>query len=212
MNYTGIGELLVKNGTLTPQQLQSYSIASKEHNQTLHDYLIANNILSQEVLAQTYATYFAIQYIEKINDTMARPELLAKIPLKFLREHSVIPVILDNKITLITSNPFDFQPLDELKLLLGEQAPLAIATKHLISEAIDRYYPIEGTKQMIQELEEEHGLHPNVDLDVINEQDILGMANEAPIIKLVNHILYQAVKRGSSDIHVEPFEKEIRVR
>ena len=84
-------------------------------------------------------------------------------------------------------------------------------TRALIVDAINRYYPLEGTKQMIEELEEEKEME-EVDFGAIQEEDILGMASEAPIIKLVNHILYQAVKRDASDIHIEPQEKELRIR
>ena len=142
---------------------------------------------------------------------MADPELLARIPLKFLREHSILPVQYQKIVTLLTARPSDFQPLDELKLLLGDVAAVAVASRPQIIEAINRYYPLEGTKEMIEELEEETQLE-GVDFGAIEEEDILGMASEAPIIKLVNHILYQAVKRDASDIHIEPFEKEIRVR
>ena len=82
----------------------------------------------------------------------------------------------------------------------------------MIIDGINRYYPLEGTKQMIEELEEERGMPEAMEFEDIEDEDILTMAGEAPIIKLVNHIFVQAVKRGASDIHIEPYEKEVRVR
>jgi len=82
----------------------------------------------------------------------------------------------------------------------------------VIVDTINRFYPLEGAKQMIEELEEEEEMEGALEFEAIEEKDILGMATEAPIIKLVNHILFQAVKRGASDIHLEPFEKEVVVR
>ena len=106
-----------------------------------------------------------------------------------------------------------FQPIDELNLLLGGGLVPAVSTPKAILDAINRYYPLEGTKkQMIEELAEEKTGEENVAFEAIGEKDILSMADEAPIIKLVNHILFQAAKRGASDIHIEPFEKEMVVR
>ncbi len=89
----------------------------------------------------------------------------------------------------------------------------AVATEKMIIDAINRYYPLEGSKQMIAAFEKEEELGPEeVDFGAIEEKDIMAMASEAPIIKLVNNILFQAAKRGASDIHIEPFEKELEVR
>ena len=92
-------------------------------------------------------------------------------------------------------------------------ARYAVATEKAIIDAINRYYPLEGSKQMIAAFEKEEELGPEeVDFGAIEEKDIMAMASEAPIIKLVNNILFQAAKRGASDIHIEPFEKELEVR
>src|SRR5690606_15418155 len=78
---------------------------------------------------------------------------------------------------------------------------------------INRFYPLEGTKQMLEELEEDSKLiEGELDLGSIEDQDVLSMASKTPVVKLVNHILFQAVKRDASDVHVEPYEKEVRVR
>lgn len=205
-------QALIDLKLLTSKQLEEYIKASEGDGRTLDQYLRDNQVLSDDDIARAYAIQFNIEYLQTITERMADPELLGKIPLKFLREHVVMPIIFDQKTSLATSNPADFQPLDELNLLLGGNTITVVSTKNTIVDAINRYYPLEGTKQMIEELEEEKGIEEAMDLGAIKEEDILGMASEAPIIKLVNHILYQAVKRDASDIHIEPFEKEIKVR
>jgi general secretion pathway protein E len=143
---------------------------------------------------------------------MADLTTLAKIPLKFLRDNQVMPIIINEQLTILTSNPLQFQPLDELNLLLGGGAQYAVSTAKTIVDGINRYYPIEGTKQMIEELQEEDKELGDVEFEEIEESDIASMATEAPIIKLVNHILFKAAKSGASDVHIEPFEKELHVR
>lgn len=207
-----LAEVLINLQLLTQKQMEEYLESQDAADMTLEQYIKHHALVKDEDMARAYAAQFDVPLIESISEKMADPDLLSKIPLKFLREHAIIPVMYDGAITLITAHPTDFQPLDELNLLLGGDTQVAIATRAAIIDAINRYYPLEGTKQMIEELEEEQAIEGSMDLGAIAEEDILGAAGEAPIIKLVNHILYQAVKRGASDIHIEPFEKEIRVR
>ena len=170
--------------------------------------------VTEDQLAQALAEKFEAPYVKEIDEKMTDPEVLATIPLKFLREQVVLPTRVEGKpgVVLIAANPFNFQPLDELSALLHTPYELAVAPQSVIVEAINKYYPFENTKEVIQGLEEEKEFSPDLDLSAIDEEDILGMASEAPIIKLVNHILYQGVKQNASDIHIEPFEKELHVR
>lgn len=207
-----LAQILVDKRLFTPIAIEDYQNASNAEHKSLDDYLRAHSLIKDEDLARAYADQFGLPYIESITEKMADLELLSKIPLRFLREHSVIPVTYNDRITIVTANPTDFQPIDELTLLLEGDVRLAVSMRSIIIDAINRYYPLEGTKQMIEELEEEKEIADQLDFGTIQEEDILGMASEAPIIKLVNHIMYQAVKRDASDIHIEPFEKEVRIR
>ncbi len=207
-----LDEILIEQGALNAQQLQEAQTAAQGAGQTLINYLKENKLIAPSALAQAYATFIGVEYVTKITEKMADPALLAKVPLRFLRKNLVIPLIINDKITVVTANPLDYQPIDELTMLLGEEISVAVSTSDMIIDAINRYYPLEGTKQMIEELGEEKGAPEAVDFAEIEDKDIMSMATEAPIIKLVNHILVQAVKRGASDIHIEPFEKEVRVR
>lgn len=207
-----LDEILIEQGALNAGQLQEAQAAAQSAGQTLINYLKENKLIAPSALAQAYATFIGVENVTKITEKMADPGLLAKVPLRFLRKNLVIPLIINDRTTVVTANPLDYQPIDELTMLLGEEISVAVSTSDMIIDAINRYYPLEGTKQMIEELGEEKGAPEAVDYAEIEDKDIMSMATEAPIIKLVNHILVQAVKRGASDIHIEPFEKEVRVR
>lgn len=168
--------------------------------------------MTAEQLAKAYAQYASYEYLDAITEKMVDLELLGKIPLQFLRDNVVIPIKKDGAVTIVTSNPLNFQPLDELTMLLGGEVKYAVAPESVIIAGINRYYPLEGGKQMMEELEEEDKELEEVALEGLEEKDILTMATDAPIIKLVNQIFFQAIKREASDIHIEPFEKELRVR
>lgn len=203
-------QALLDRNTFTKEQLDQFQEYAQQNNLSLENYLIENNLIKEDELVKTLANQYGLILIDTIKENMTDPEILAKIPVKFLRENLIIPIIYNGQLTLATARPNNFEPIDELTLIFGGKVHLVAALKSVIIDAINRYYPLEGTKKMIEELEEEET--PELDLGAIKEEDILGMASEAPIIKLVNHILYQAVKRDASDIHIEPFEKEIHVR
>lgn len=208
-----IGTILVEQKTISAQQLSQYSKEAEIQNKALAQYLEEKKLVKPDELSIAFSKQLSIPYINRITEEMADPELLGKFPFKFLRENIVIPIKYQDKVTIVSSNPNNFQPIDELKILLEDEIQLAVATEATIIEGINRFYPIEGTKKMFEELGEEKELAEEpIELGEIEEKDILAMAQEAPIIKLVNHIIFQAVKRGASDIHIEPFEKEVRVR
>lgn len=213
MAEKSIGDILVDQGVISAQQLEEYKRGSAGQGMSLEAYLVANNLVRDAELARARAHKFGLPFYETISDKMADPEILSKIPLKFLRENVVIPLKgPEEQIIVVLFDPLNYQAADELDLIFGGKTKRAIASKSAIIDAINKFYPLEGAKEMIEELEEDKELSAGVDFGAIKEEDILGMASEAPIIKLVNHILYQAVKRDASDIHMEPFEKELHVR
>lgn len=205
-------ELLLESGLVNTQQIADCQKAIEGTQQRIQDCLIEKKIITPEALAQAYAKYASLEYVAQVTEQMADLTTLARVPMAFLRENVVMPVSIGGQPFILTANPLNFQPVDDLNLLLGGGIRAAVATPKTILDAINKYYPLEGAKQMIEELEEEQEGVPEVELGGIEERDIVAMAAEAPIIKLVNHILYQAVKREASDIHIEPFEKEVSVR
>ncbi|MCK4517835.1 Flp pilus assembly complex ATPase component TadA, partial [Candidatus Babeliales bacterium] len=203
------GEILVDNGIITEEQLESALKEQKSEGTPLEKLLLNKGLVSKNQIAHTLAAQVGIPFIEKITEQMVDPQILGKIPLKFLRQHVVIPIMFEGEKTILTANPHDLQPLDDLSLLMEGDVSCAVSTDTTIINAINKFYPLETSKEMMEELAEGDD---EFELGSIEEKDIMEMANDAPIVKLVNHILFQAVKEGSSDIHIEPFEKELRVR
>ncbi len=204
-----ITDILIDLGFISKEQLQKFLSEEKVKEEFAGQLLVEKGLITKTQLSQALAQLLGLPFVEKITEQMADPQMLGKVPLKFLKQHTVIPIIFEGKKVIVTANPRELQPLDELSLLLGEDIGYAIATEQMINDAINKYYPLESAKEMMGELSEEE---EEFDLGTIEEKDIMEMAYEAPIVKLVNHIIYQAVKEGASDIHIEPFEKELRVR
>ncbi|MFH0898364.1 MAG: type II secretion system ATPase GspE [bacterium] len=207
-----IGEILIDLNVVTDEQLQAGLLEQKTSGKLIGKILIEKGVLSAKDLARALAKQVEVPYIETITEQMADPNLLRKVPLKFLRDHGVIPIMFEGVKAIVTANPRDLQPLDDLALLMEGDVSFAVSTEAVISEAINKYYPLESSREMMEELGAEEGGAEFGIPEGIEDKDIMEMANEAPIVKLVNHILYQAVKENASDIHIEPFEKELRVR
>jgi len=212
MAEKSIGQILVKAGKITQEQLTECLQEQERSGKPLAECIVAKGYCSERDIAQALADYAQLPLVDAITEKMADQTLLGKVSLKYLRDNAVIPVFIDGKVTVLCADPLDFEALDSLNLLLGGDVAYAVAPASLIINSINRYYPLEGTREMIEELESEDKDIESVSFEQIEEKDILSMATEAPIIKLVNHLLFQAVKQGASDIHIEPFEKEIRVR
>lgn len=207
-----VGHVLLEAGLITQEQLDTCEQVVLETGQTVVQCLVDKSVVPSEKIAQVLAKYAGLDYLDQLSEQMVDVTLLGRVPLRFLRENVVMPITMNGTVFILTSDPFHFQPIDELNILLGGKIKALVATGKLISDGINRYYPMGGAKQMIEELEEEKDFEEGVEFDQIEDKDILGTEAEAPIIKLVNHVLFQAVKRGASDIHVEPFEKEVIIR
>src|SRR3989339_974543 len=183
-----LGEQLVSMKALTKQKLNALEKQAQEANSSLTDYLITEKIVSEEIIAQAFADILSIPYLPRINEDTVNTDLLSKIPFKFLKENTIIPIKTPD-LTIVIANPNNYQALDEIRILLGETALLTVSTPKVIHEAINKFYPLEGTKEMIKELGEAEKLEEEaVEFGEIAEGDLLGMAQEAPIIKMVNHI------------------------
>lgn len=207
-----MGDILVERKIITKEQLAECLEEQKNTGKTLLQILIEKKYVSKKDLAQIYASQLKIPFIDRITEQMVDPAMLGKVPLKFLRQHSVIPVTYEGQRTIITADPHDLEPLDDLALLMQGRVSYAVSTEEVIVDAINKYYPLE-TKEMMEELKA-GAVEEQLELgaESFQDKDIMEMANEAPIVKLVNHLMMQAVKEGASDIHIEPFERELRVR
>jgi len=165
--------------------------------------------ITPEVLAQR----LGLPYWETVDESRLDPALLARLPLAFARSHSILPVALEHgTLVTATADPTDLHALDELRALFGVPLATVVVPAAVLQELLNRLYAQLSTtaQEVVQELEAE-------DLSSVatafNEpKDLLELADEAPVIRLLNSILFQAVKERASDIHIEPYERDLTVR
>lgn len=206
-----IGPELVSLGLLTQQQLDAFETQRLQEKKRLHILLLEKKVVSRADIARAFGAAFGLEVVDAITEDMVDPRVLGKIPLKFLRRHIVMPIFHGGKKRLITSDPLDLEPLDDLSQMMALDGDPVVSTDDIIRDSINKFYPFETSKEMMDELQAGQA-DEEFDLDSIEERDIMEMANDAPIVKLVNHVIFQAVKEGASDIHIEPFEKDLSIR
>jgi len=214
-----IGEILINEGLLTPAQLDEALRFQKLSGRTIGDIIIDRGFVKEDDLANTLAKQLDIPFVS-IRDGSLNPSKKDNfeklIPQSFARSQMVIPLSKHlQSLTVALANPLDLLAIDNLKKITGYDINPVIATKGDIREAISKFY---GSKDLLEEaVDSSYDIGDNREIISVLEsseslEDIVSKAEEAPVIKLVNLLLIQAVKERASDIHIEPFREKINVR
>jgi type IV pilus assembly protein PilB len=207
-----IGELLVKQNLLTTEQLRKAREEAKSHGQRLGAQITKLGFLQENQLSEFVAKQYGVPDIN-LDEFDIDPAVIQLIPEEVAQKHTVIPVNrAGSTLILATADPSNIFAIDDIKFLTGYNVEVVVAAEEQIKRAIDRYY------DKATALDDIMGDFDDSDMEVITDSDdvdISALAKEsedAPVVKLVNLILTDAVKRNASDIHIEPYEKEFRVR
>lgn len=164
--------------------------------------------VKEEDILEVLETQLKIPSIDLANYQI-NPKIISLIPENIARRYSLIPIDKkDNKLIVAMSDPFNVFAIDDIKLLSGMEIDVVVSLKSVILKAIDRFYRDEKTKKVLEEFEEAYT--PSI-IEDLDDED-LSVVNSAPVVKLVNSIVGQAIKMNASDIHIEPFESSVRVR
>ena len=213
-----IGELLVADKVITQTQLQQTLAYQKVHGGRLASCLVALNFVSEHTVAKALARHYGVPAID-LNTAEVDIAAIKLVSLDIARKHLAVPIgIKGSVLTVAIADPNNLAALDELRFLTGHSVKVVVAPYSQIQSSIETLYAAPQNEE-IEKLTEEltGGDSSNVEV-VEGEQeeadihDLERASNDSSITRLVNLILMEAVKRGASDAHVEPFEEELRVR
>jgi len=157
------------------------------------------------------AAQFHIELVGEISDDMIDPTLVAELPVDWARAHLMLPVRRNGELHVLVSDPRDLNSQKQLQLLLGCELSPLLASKEIIVAAIERcYFSRKDTAQeFIRDLGDQA---PKAQAASAHTEDLLQMAENAPVTQLINLILLEAIKASASDIHIEPFEERLKIR
>ena len=204
-----LGQILVEQGYVLPEQLEMALKEQTATNLRIGEILVKNGWVTEKDLAEAISRQTKYPFVSL---SMFRPmqEAIDVIPEGMARRLQVVPLSIDenaNKLTIAVSDPFNILALDEIRMITGMDLDIMIATLSDIKRAIESFYSVKSSidRALIEVVAEE-----SAEFDLSREEAV--SIDDAPVVKLVNTILGQAVDNGASDVHVEPFETETRVR
>lgn len=200
-----IGQLLIKHTSLQQNQLEEALQIQKETGELLGEILLKKNYLHPHDIIKILCKQIDIPYVSELKIDDINPELVAEIPINYAKTHEVLPVLdTGDMVTVVTTAPFNFDMVNDLQGLFKKEVKVIVSSPLRVQEAINRVYE-KANKNIVDSIEDE--FEENLDLD--GPIDILDAgADEAPVIRFVNSVIFRAVKERASDIHIEPYEKE----
>ncbi|MFH1728401.1 MAG: type II secretion system ATPase GspE [Pseudomonadota bacterium] len=212
-NSSFIGDILLVMAAVTADQLNDALATQKnqegEKKEKLGEILMKKEYITEDDLYKALSYQLNIPFLKNIDVSEIDIELIKKVPISFAKKFKLLPIEKkDNAILVAISDPSDFSALDDIRILLESNIKPVISKYTSILDAINKSYDKATTTDgVMDDLDDGLG---NINLD--EPEDLLDANDEAPIIRLVNSLLYRAAKEGASDVHVEPFEKDVAVR
>ena len=213
-----LGDLLVKEKVITPEQLEQATKLQKETHVRLASALVKLNFLSDEDVTNFLSRQYGVPAIN-LSYFEIDPAVIKLIPYETAKRYQILPLSrVGASLTIAMVDPTNVFAMDDIKFMTGFNIEPVVASESSIVEGIDKAYGTSKEEELEQVMQSMNDFGETTDIEVQSEEQELELkelekaADEAPIVKLVNLVLTDAVKRGASDIHMEPYEKEFRVR
>ncbi|MBI4589906.1 MAG: type IV-A pilus assembly ATPase PilB [Candidatus Rokubacteria bacterium] len=213
-----LGDLLVAAGLVAPTQLAEALAEQKRTGEKLGPVLVRLGLVSEEQLVKVLSSQYGIPTVT-LSDITLEPELLKLVPAWIAKKYELVPVHYANgTLTLAMADPTNLSALDDMAFMTGLQVVPAIAPLSVIRQAIEHSYEtsLSTLADMLTEAEaiaEEINLVRDRDLGgLVDIRQLRASADEAPVVRFVNMILLDAIRRAASDVHLEPYEDALRIR
>lgn len=213
MAHRLIGEILREICALSKEALAEALQIQKEKGGSIGEVLIQRGAITEADLLKALGIQFGLPLWPTISTEDMDISFAQHIPIQFLKKYKMVPVSIPDGANIAVNDPMAFQPLDDLRLIMGWDGVKTVLASHsAILSAINFAYDMsrDSAEQVIQDMREEDR---DLIMSAVEETgDLLDDTSDAPIIKLVNLILSQAVKARASDIHIEPYQNRIKIR
>ncbi|NRA04246.1 MAG: type IV-A pilus assembly ATPase PilB [Myxococcales bacterium] len=207
-----IGELLVQQNLLSSDDLKRAQNEARATGTRAGVQLTKLGLIDGAALADFMSKQYGLPSID-LADFEIDPEVIELIPQEVALKHQVIPVNRAGSTLIIaTGDPSNIFALDDIKFLTGYNTEVVVATEQAIHEAIDRYYDSAQTLDSVMSSFEEEDYEVVSEEQGIDVEELAKSTEEAPVVKLANLILTDAIKKNASDIHIETYERDFRVR
>lgn len=206
-----IGDLLVRDGLVSEEQLEQALIEQRSTGSRLGYVLVKLGFVLEIEITKMLARQYHVPAVD-LTQFQVDEKIIKLVPSDVALKHTILPLKRDGRsLTVAMAEPGNMQVVDDLKFITRCDIVPVIAGEYTLRTAIEKYY--EETDAQLESLLESMG---DEDLEIVEEEEEddagMSLADDAPVVKLINGLLTDAVRRGASDIHIEPFETELRVR
>lgn len=212
---SGIERVLLENKLLTAEEVKEINSEAENVKQTFLSTLTQKGKITEEQVVDLLAKRFRVQKID-LDRFKIDPEIIKLLPPQLCRKHKVIPVAKSNtrKLVVAFCDPGNYFALDDISMIAQMQIEIVVATESAIDEAIKKYYSPKGVEisKMMSEMASDAGSTANELENAAAIDDDKATASDGPIINFINRMLAEAIQTGVSDIHIEPYEKRLRIR
>ncbi len=204
-----VGALLLKGTTLTENQLTKVLELKTPKGLTLSEELVKKNLTGLDDVLKALCAHIQVDYMKEIPINDIPVDLVKNIPINYAKQYEVLPFKSEtDHIKVLTSNPMNYKIIDDMRTLFGKRVVPIVVASVKIQDAINKVY--EKSTAAFEGIE---GMDDGESYDFDEPIDLLEAGDDdAPVIKLVNSLLFRAVKEKASDIHVEPYERDLVVR
>jgi general secretion pathway protein E len=205
--------ILEREGLYVRDKFEEWVHLAHTTGQPLDRVLATSGYLTEAQMLRIFGECLGMPVLDRLLDYEVPKEFVERVPVQFARHHNLIAIGQANgAIRVASCSPLETHPIDELSAMLDRIVEPVLASRAEITALINRAYQqkVDVVDEMLEQLDENElaGLSKEVE----GSQDLLDIANKAPIIKLVNMILFQALKMRASDVHIQPYEDKLQVR
>ena len=208
-----VGEILLEQGKITLEHLEAAKAACKGPQDRIDRALVKLGYVDEREVLKIQGEQMSLPVVD-LTEIQIDPEVLKQMPTRLIHKRQLIPIEkTQDTLRVATSDPYDVNAFDELRMLTGLRIEPVLASESEIQRLIRQHFGVGGSTidEMIEEQEETD------DVELLSESvdengDLIEMAQEATVVKLVNEILAEAIRDKASDIHIEPYERELKIR
>ena len=208
-----IGDILKETCGLSEEVLAEALKVQEEKGGWVGEILVRQNAVSESDLLKALSAQLDLPFLSDLPTQDLNTDFAGKVPIQFLKKYKMVPLVTSKEAFIAVNDPSAFQPIDDLRLSLGwDGVKVVLAPYSAILSAINLAYDMsqDSAERVIQDMHEDDS--DQILSEIEKTGDLLDETSEAPIIKLVNLMLSQAVKARASDIHIEPYQDTFKVR
>ena len=214
-----LGQMLVRGGALTPEQLAQALDRQRRTRQRLGSVLIEMGLIDEDFLAKYLGEQFQKEPVARSTLAALDVEVVKSVPEDVARQHGVIAIErVGRRLVVATADPLNVVALDDLRRATGLDVDFKIGSATAIQEAIERSYKVVTATGVDEALRQDLGINVVDDANIVSSEDLVDLkqlrtqADDPPVVKVVNYLLSRAASDSASDIHVEPYEDRTRIR